>query len=470
MKRFGLVLLLLGLMAVFSTQAMAVDIKVAGEYYAAGMYLDKTTLNKNVSALAPTVGPSTAFYFQRLRLGTEFVFAPGFKFITRADIMERAWGAARSAPTPPAAAGKFVLQSFQNYAQSAGTDAENENIAFDAAYIDYVSPIGAFWVGYMIDQVWGTVFGDNSVPTGKISYAIRLGGWTGALQMGKVSAVNRLGGVGGEQSFPRTNILGGFSSDTDSNFYNIANYYTWKNAEAGLLIRYNRVAASRPLNFPPSRESTVHLTMLLPYFKAKVGPVNLQGEIIHAFGQFKHDIPNLDDTRVEVTNAWLDGTADFGKYYAGGTIAYLSGQDPNTDAMQQGFIDGGFDWNPCLIMWNADRTQWSGTLRGHNGSAFDTPMANAWFFQARGGVRPVEKLDIGMSVSYANAVIKPTNAWMNNDYGWELDLTGTYKINNNLSYMVGGAYLFTGKYFKGERDANEIQDNYMLINKLTLTF
>jgi len=59
---------------------------------------------------------------------------------------------------------------------------------------------------------------------------------------------------------------------------------------------------------------------------------------------------------------------------------------------------------------------------------------------------------------------------MNNDYGWELDLTGTYKINNNLSYMVGGAYLFTGKYFKGERDANEIQDNYMLINKLTLTF
>jgi len=121
-------------------------------------------------------------------------------------------------------------------------------------------------------------------------------------------------------------------------------------------------------------------------------------------------------------------------------------------------------------MWNADRARWSGTLRGHNGSAFDTPMANAWFFQARGGVRPVEKLDIGMSVTYANAVIKPTNAWMNNDYGWELDLTGTYKINNNLSYMVGGAYLFTGKYFKGERDANEIQDNYMLINKLTLTF
>ena len=92
MKRFGLVLLLLGLMAVFSTQAMAVDIKVAGEYYAAGMYLDKTTLNKNVSVASPAVGPSTAFYFQRLRLGTEFVFAPGFKFITRADIMER-WSA-----------------------------------------------------------------------------------------------------------------------------------------------------------------------------------------------------------------------------------------------------------------------------------------------------------------------------------------------------------------------------------------
>jgi len=52
----------------------------------------------------------------------------------------------------------------------------------------------------------------------------------------------------------------------------------------------------------------------------------------------------------------------------------------------------------------------------------------------------------------------------------EIDLIGTYKITNNLSYMVGMGYLFTGDYFKGFDDSSEVNDNFILINKLTLTF
>ena len=37
----------------------------------------------------------------------------------------------------------------------------------------------------------------------------------------------------------------------------------------------------------------------------------------------------------------------------------------------------------------------------------------------------------------------------NGSYGTEIDLTGTYKITDNLSYMLGVGYLFTGDYFKG---------------------
>ena len=48
-------------------------------------------------------------------------------------------------------------------------------------------------------------------------------------------------------------------------------------------------------------------------------------------------------------------------------------------------------------------------------------------------------------------------------------MTGTYKITNNLSYMLGAAYLFTGDYFKGT-GSGEVNDDYMLINKLTLAF
>jgi hypothetical protein len=65
----------------------------------------------------------------------------------------------------------------------------------------------------------------------------------------------------------------------------------------------------------------------------------------------------------------------------------------------------------------------------------------------------------------------------NGTYGTEIDLTATYKITNNLSYMLGAGYLFTGDYYKGYEAAysayglnDETVDDYMLINKLTFNF
>jgi len=53
MKRFWLVLLSLGLIMAFSASAFAVDVKVSGEYYAAGLYLNKTNVNGDT---IPAVG------------------------------------------------------------------------------------------------------------------------------------------------------------------------------------------------------------------------------------------------------------------------------------------------------------------------------------------------------------------------------------------------------------------------------
>ena len=78
--------------------------------------------------------------------------------------MERIWGGARSAP------GTTIDT------QSAATRAENENIGFDWAYVEYTSPIGMFDVGYMDDGGWGTVFGDSSIPQGILSWAAQMNG------------------------------------------------------------------------------------------------------------------------------------------------------------------------------------------------------------------------------------------------------------------------------------------------------
>jgi hypothetical protein len=86
-------------------------------------------------------------------------------------------------------------------------------------------------------------------------------------------------------------------------------------------------------------------------------------------------------------------------------------------------------------------------------------------------VKPIDKLDIMLSGSYATADKTPQAVWDSREYGYEIDLTATYKITNNLSYMLGGGYWIVGDYYKGTAAAGQdVDDNFMVINKLTLTF
>jgi len=456
MKRFALILLALGLVAAFSTTVFALDVKFSGEYYAAGMYLDKTSLNKDsyLKGTPPAIvasNVSTAFYYQRLRARTDFTITPGLKLITRFDAMERAWGAARSNPVGPLAA------------DSAGTVAENENIAIDWAYIDYKSPIGTFLVGYMNYGTTGTVFGNNRNTQARIRFNRMFGPVNVWASISKV-AENSLTAVKPAST----------TSDADSDVYGLEGIYNWKNGRAGLNVNYYNYANTRPA--PTSYKRTYFL--FTPYVFAQIGPVSLQAEFNYLNGTDKYEdgvtttVDNLDKVTLENISAYIDATANFGMFYAGGSFAYVSGNDPGTnDKNEGGLINGGYDWNPCLIMFNYDdRAKWAGNLTGYGTSADNGRMANAWFFQLRGGVKPIDKLDVMASVSYANADKKPAN-YLYNDYGWEVDLTANYKITNNLSYMVGAGYLFTGKYYKANVAVNnELNDNFLVINKLTLTF
>ncbi|MDD3248977.1 MAG: hypothetical protein PHF23_01190 [Smithellaceae bacterium] len=473
MKRFWLVLLSLGLIVAFSTSAMALDVKFSGEYYAAGMYLDKTNLTKS----ATNGDPSTAFYFQRLRLGTQFVVSPGLSLNVRADIMERAWGAARTAVFGGA------LDT-----QSAGTREENENIAFDLLYVSYASPIGLFGVGYQIDGVWGTVFGDTAMPTPKITYVLPIGSFAIGLQTGKVPD--------GERSFGTFAGSVPLAADRDDSFYTAFVRYAWKEGDAGFLVKHIRSAENRNVigdvfgGLIPALATTgyqIKQYAFVPYVKAKFGPVALQAELTYATGKVEWDgAPSLipgppvgvgpgpqQDQDINAMSGWIDATADFGMFYAGGTFAYVSGDDEGTADKREGGLSGGLDWNPCLIMFNGDLNYWVGNLNGY-GTTTTTmggALTNAYFLQARAGVRPIDKLDIALSLSWATADKTLGGLYTERDMGTEIDLTATYKITNNLSYMLGGGYWIVGDYYKGDAVINnDLQDNLLILNKLTLTF
>jgi hypothetical protein len=498
MKRFWLVLLSLGLIVAFSTTSFAqVDVKFSGEFIAGGMYLDKTALNKDRNWVPISYGkhaldivpagwrepnsPSTAFYFQRLRLNAVFTVSPGLMLTTRMDIMERAWGASRSsgsvatyADGSPIAIGtaSAALDTL-----SAGTRAENENIAIDLAYLTYVSPIGMFSAGYMIDGAWGTPFGNSSLPTGKVTYTIKQGPVIIGLQTGKNT----------EKSRTAINPVG--QTDLDSSFYTAFGVFAWKTGQVALLYKYINDKSNRTLVGPwyyaanINYQQAVHI--LSPYAKVKVGPVALEAQLYYVNGKIKFE-DTADPTligalrlapEVDVQNwsAYVDALADLGMFYAGGTLAYVSGNDPDTlDKAEGGLLSGGLDWNPTLILFNNDLNYWAGSQAGYDGTTAGGRLTNAYFAQVRGGVRPIDKLDIGLSVSYAHADKTLTVAHVDRDYGWEVDATATYKITNNLSYMLGAGYLFTGNYYKGVAagvgQTKDLENNYLVINKLTLTF
>jgi len=474
MKRFWLVLLSLGLVMAFSVSALAVDVKVSGEYYATGLYLNKTYVDDGIAGdNFQFANPSTAFFYQRLRIGTDFIVSPCLKLVTRFDAMERIWGGARSNP------GAWD-------SMSAATRAENENIAFDLAYIDYTSPIGLFRVGYQPDYEWGTVFGNRtSGPTaGIITYAAVSGPVTVIAQYAKEED--------GSASAVTTGVT---TTDQDYDSYRLGAIYNFKNSaatgEVGALLLYERNAENKAYYYYGyDMGYMTNAYKFIPYFKANVGPVALQGELEYTFGDavkaestYLNSIGGQPNMTIGALSVWLDAVANFGMFNVGGTFAYLSGDDPGTtDKLEGGSLVNfaGLDWNPCLIMFNTSLNYWSGTIYGHNGTSLNSEMSNAWFFQGRVGVKPTPKWDVMLAVSYAMADKKPAISspdpgvvtTAGGTYGTEVDITATYKITNNLSYMLGGGYLFTGDYFKGQdnESRSQITNDFILLNKLTLSF
>jgi len=484
MKRFWLVLLSLGLVMAFSVSAFAVDVKVSAEYYAAGAYLNKTSVNSGWGAGygGSMDSPSTAFFFQRLRVGTDFVVSPCLKLVTRFDAMERIWGGARSGGYG-GATDPYTPPEMWSESWSAGNRNENENIAFDIVYVAYTSPIGLFEVGYMPDYDFGTVFANKGekLYNGQIKYFIQKGNFIGFLGYSKVYEKN-LSYI--SSTYPVT--------DTDYDSYRIAGIYKFKQGEAGALFLFDRNAMYKqgfsPFNFPFQQ----NVYVIDPYVKAKVGPVDLQAELLYYFGDgakwedgYGGYISNIS---IGALSFFADATATFGMFNVGGTFAYLSGDDPSTNDKLEGsgaiaaVNTGGPNYNPCLILFNSETLgYWAGNIYGHTNSVVNAEMSNAWFFQGRVGVKPTPQWDINLAISYAMADKKPANPFATHSgrtyaggtYGTEVDLTGTYKITNNLSYMLGIGYLFTGDYFKGFDRAGEgyqVNDDYMLINKLTLSF
>jgi hypothetical protein len=477
MKKFWIVLLALGLVAGFAMSASAADVKFGGSYYVYGIYVDNPTMVKGDKA-------PQAYYHQRLRIQTEFKVAEGLSLVTRFDALEKPWGYGNTG-TADAWRVSNAYDVTNRWSTGATGARTQENIEFERAYIDFTTKIGRFNVGYQNFVAWGTMFLDTHVTRPGIKYFVPIGPLT------IVAAIEK----NVEQS-----LGAGYRADADNNVYDLGAIFKFGAGDAGILWQYGDSKANRNQAFVPvaiPATSTANLTtgavtttaaipanplggsvtqlhIINPYIKMKFGPVYFEAEGVYGFGDFaKYDAvpPGATNITGQAMGIYLHGKVDVGPAYVGGIFAYMSGDDITTKDKREGTLAAallaGQAWDPMLILWN-DGLYGGSHRRQDNGLSvfFD----NAYMLQAYGGVKPVKDLDIMLSVSWVKADQNVVANQASKDIGWEVDLVGKYKIFDNLEYMMGAGYHLVGDYFKMADSGKQIDNNYMLIHKLTLSF
>lgn len=424
MRRFFMVMISVFVIAILSTHSAAFEFKAAGEYFIAGYRESNHAIKDNA--------PVQAYYAQRLRIEPSFLFADGLSFTARFDALERVLG---QNPIGSEAAG------------SGRNLAGEQNIQMRRSFITMRVPAGVFDVGYMQGGVFGNHFLDTTTDVPRVKYTGSFGPWSAILFIEKVSEKD----------------IGQYA-DADYDKYGFAPVYKWSGGEAGALYIFFHDRGMRPAsNYKRSYHS------LNPYFRMISGPIYLEGEFCVQRGKarsYDADMFGADvDKRGLSANLLIKATAD--RYFFGGQFAWVRGDDPTTPGTDESGPAAGENFQPTLVLWNDWINRWAGDTGTYATTA--SQMTNALLWQVFVGANLSFKARLEAIFSYVKTDQKP-NSYISNEYGYEFDLKFTYKLYDNLEYMVGLGYLWAGDYFKGTSYSNQVSDDYLLMHQLTLRF
>ena len=493
MKKFLIVLLSLGLIAAFSMTASAADVKFSGSYYVVGVYDNNDSLRDTSNT------NSRAFFYQRVRLQPVFQIAEGLTFTARMDALEKQWGQTNWK-------GGFEDVTLSRKLTSVTADPPRgiqESFEFERGYVTFQTAIGQFQVGYQAANTWGTAFADSGTTRPRIFYMTAVGPLTLLAIYEKwfeTDSASNTGFVG-----PVATTYKGKAA-ADNNVYFLAGIYGFPGGSAGLLYVFGDIASSRigTAATPTDMGYRTKMHVLAPMVKATFGPVYVESEVLYTFGKAAEFDAGGQDVDFNGWAAYLMAKTNLGPAYVGAQVGWSAGDNNAADNKDSTGLGGGSDWNPALILLNDDLNTWaSGTLATGNwkqhvsrvlpaGTTFVSisgPPANdkknTMIYNIFAGFNPMPKLnveasltvaavdkkDVVLTTKTAGVETKRSASFDSKNLGTEFDLKATYKLYDNLSYMVGAGYLWTGDYFKGPAGSGiQVDNDYMLMNKLTLSF
>jgi hypothetical protein len=454
MKKFLVVLLSLGLLVAFGATAWAAaDVKFGGSYYVVGLYNNNPT--------GTETGYSKALFYQRVRLQPVFAIAEGLTFTARMDALEKQWG-----QTDYKGGYDDLTATRGNAATKVPKRGVQESFEFERAYVTFNTKVGVFQIGYQNVDDWGTDFGDYSNTRPRIAFATKLGPVTLNATYEKVFEADTSSQVNATLTYPG-------KVDADNDTYALSAIYNGKGVEAGLLYKYYAFNSNKIVGFKTK------MTQVSPYAKLTFGPVYVEGEATYWFGKTaEYEAPaavGTQDVDLSAWSAYLKGQMNMGPAFFGALFAYVGGNDLS-DATKNKVppSGGGTNFAPALILMNDALNTWTGGTTTANVSGLvTTSKYNIVLYNVFGGFSPTPALKLEAALTYATVAKKSLTATteaVSDKLGTEFDVKATYKIYDNLSYMVGAGYLWTGDYFKGANAAAKVDNDYLLLNQLTLSF
>jgi len=456
MKKFLVVLLSLGLIVGFSMTASAATVNFSGSYYVVGWY------DNNQSLEDVAGGSSSAGYWQRFRTQPVFQIAEGLSLTARWDAMEKGWGSTDWR-------GKFDdMNLSRKQIPAGGSPKAQENFEWERGYMTFMTKIGQFDIGYQSSGKWGTDFLDDEKSRPRVKLTSKVGPVTiiALLEKQFDSAFSTAAGYPG-------------TVDTDNDNYAIGAIYSFKGGDAGFLYKYtNNRSSSIGAGHPKSQ-----LHYMAPYLKATFGPVYVEAELDYLTGKAAKFDNASTDVDADAFAGYIKARMNVGPAYFGASFMYTPGNDPNDPSKKKDFITASGNVSQdldCGILLGNDALQtWqqSSGNGGGNGFAFDSGKNDSIIYTAFAGFNPTPKLNLQAQLIYVELDKLPAaTAVRQNDskkVGTEFDVTASYKLYDNLTYMVGAAYLWTGDAFKGfgaNSVDNKVSNDYFLMNRIALSF
>jgi len=419
MKKFTIIAVALCVGFMLAVPAMALDIQNDGSMRVRG-YSDKGY------TFDETAQSSDSYYDQRLRINTKFIVSDALMVRTRVDILDSAFaGDVAGEPT--------------------GTD----QVDWERAWMVVKTPAGAFQAGWMGGGEWGTSFKDSGNDQFRVRFDTKLGPVKTGIILRKA--------IEGDS--------GPTISSGDFNVYYAYVLYPSETVTAGLLYGYQDLKHASDAGADPYK-AVRHA--FLPFFKAKFGPIGVQGEVVINTGDNNDFYSTTPDTDVDELAYNFEGSFNFGAGSVELGYAYCSGDDETDDDDQGSNL--GADWEKLYILAGTTGPTGSGLGNGAGNMASGNDDGVSIIY---GGANFNLGDNVNLGVMLGTGTADEPAAAQDDDLGFEVDLKLKWKFfDGALSYTAVAAYLAAGDYWEATAiPITDFEDScYALYHNITLSF